>query len=473
MRPTLHVMKRILLMHVVLVIVGAFVSFAGCATGVTSPGPEGEYANGVQSRDLKFARQVRAARKLTKSGHFSEAFEAFENLIERRPRDLSAHRGLVEASYFNGRLHEEQEYYSSMSKSGSMRGIGFYGLALVAVAQGPGHMKAALEYFKKAAQMMPHEADVPYRIGLVLMMNGENKKALGFLTKALSMDPDFISVRIALGKCLSELGETKRAIETMRPIVGRELTPEQAKKALAVAEMIFNPQRDLPVELSAEINKVLDLMSNDAIQPALTQIDSLAKRFPDVAMVFSLRGLLHSRMENDAESIVAFEHALSLKPNDPFSLVGLGDVYMSLQKWEKARRYYEQALGVNPLDLDAYERLGSMALKLGDMDRAAHAYEMLMLLQPDSIDAKHQYAEVLFRAGRLDEAIGLYKSILSMDKDNLIALIRLAKTHLTIGKIKPETMSVHKKEAKKLLEKAKDLAPENEAVKEMLSSLND
>ena len=446
---------------------------SGCGTTSSSLDFDEEYASGSQSQESRFVRQVRAARRLTKSGRSSEAFEAFENLLKRRPRNLSAHRGLVEAAYFCGRLQDVRERYTSMSKSGSMGGIGFYGLALVAVAQGPGHMKEALDHFEKASRLMPKEPDVPYRIGLVLMMNGEKKRALEYLQKALSMDPDFISVRIALGKCMSELGKPKRAIEIMRPIVGHELTPEQAKKAIAVADMIFNPQRDLPVELSAEINKVLDLMSNDAIQPAMTQIDDLVKRFPDVAIVFSLRGLIHSRMENNAEAIVAFEHALKLKPNDPFSLVGLGDVYMGLQKWDEARRYFEQVLGVNPFNLDAYDRLGTMALKLGDMERAAHSYEMLMLLQPDSLDAKHHYAEILLRAGRLEEAVGLYKSILAMDKDNLIALIRLAKTYLTIGKLKPETMAVHKKQARKLLKKAHDLAPENEAVKDMLSSLED
>lgn len=466
-------MKRLHFNIVSIVIFVAFPLFSGgCHTGASSVFGD-DYASGAESQDSRFARQVHAARKLTKSGRSSEAFEAFEKLVKRRPRALSAHRGLVEASYFCGSLQELMQRYSSMSESGSTRGIGYYGLALVAIAQGPGHMKAALDFFSKAAKLMPDEPDVPYRMGLVLMMNGENKKALTFLQKALAMDADFVPVRIAIGKCLSELGDPKRAIEVMRPIIGHELTSEQAKKAMAVSEMIFNPQRDLPVELSTQINKVLDLMQNDAVQPAMTQIDDLIKRFPDVAIVFSLRGLVNSRMENNAEAIVAFEHALDLKPNDPFSLVGLGDVYMRLQKWDKARPYFEQVLGINPFSLDAYERLGSMALKLGDMDRAAHSYEMLMLLQPDSIDARHQYAEVLLRAGRLEEAVGLYKSILRMDKDNLIALIRLAKTHLTIGKIRPETMAVHKKAARKLLKKAHELAPENEAVKDMLNSLED
>ncbi len=416
---------------------------------------------------------VDSARNLTKSGQPMEAFEAFILILEHDQENLAAHRGLVEAGYYSGRLSEVVDWYTKLDESDEHRGLGAYGLALVAVARGPGHKAEALELFAKAAKARPKEPDIPYRQGLVYLMDGQLAKAEAFFRTSLAMDPVQVPVRIALARCLAETGKSEEAIETMRPILEQALDGTQAAKARAVSAMVFDPERDLPVELSTEIQKVTSLMARDTVQPALTLLNDLVVRYPEVAYVHTLRGLCNSRLGNNGEAVVAYERALELNPRIPTALVGLGDVYLRLEKWSRARKYYERALGLDPFYLEPQRRLAEMALQLGDLDRAVVTCERLVQLQPDDPTALHQFAHVLGQAGRLPEALGVYKRILEIVPDDLKALVQQARVHMALIKREPAAAERHREQARELLKQAEELAPSNKAIEELLQSLEE
>jgi tetratricopeptide (TPR) repeat protein len=414
-----------------------------------------------------------AIRALTSAGRADEAFEEYERILAEQPGLLGAHRGLVEAAYFTGRLERVAARYRAMIEGESRRGLGHYGLALVSVARGPGHMQAALEHFAAARAAMPQEPDLPYRIGLVYLMDGRLEQAREAFEQALALDPQRPGVRIALGHCLADLGQGKQAIEAMRPIVGAELNPTEAAKALTVASKVYDPQRDMPVELAAEINKATDLLEQDAAQPALTIVKGLAVRFPEAPFVFLMQGLAHSRLGNNGEAVVAFERCLALRPDDPVALVGLGDIYLKLEKWQEARVYYEQAIGLDPFYLEPYQRQREMALRLGDQDRAVRNSLTLVRLQPDQIQPLHDYAQDLIQAGQLATAVGVYESVLALEEGNLVALLRLARLHITLGEQDPPARTRHRDRARELVDQAQELAPDNEGVQELLEGLEE
>ena len=418
------------------------------------------------------AKDVRSARALTKAGHAKAAYEAFERLVRKDPADLAAHRGFIEAAYYAGRLDELEALYDKKSRS-SEAGLGNYGLALVAAARGPGHMKTALDRFTRAAEAMPEEADVPYRVGKVYLLDGRPGEAKLAFEAALALDPERVDVRIALGACLQQAGDGKGAIEIMRSVAGKPLSQADATRAMEVSARVYDPHQDLPIELSAEINRAADLLSRDAAQPALTIVNDLAIRFPAVAFVHTLKGLANARLGNSGEGIVAFERSLHLHPDNPLALVGLGDVYLGVEQWSKARTYYDRAIVLDPFYLDPHQRLGEMAMKLGDLDRAVRSYQMVVSLKPNSSEDRHVLAQVLFRAGRYAESVGAYEELLRFSEDDVKALMSLARVHMVLGEKEPSARKRHRDRATELLEDALELSPENKMIAEMLSSLED
>lgn len=414
-----------------------------------------------------------AARNLTKAGRADEAYERFEEILKREPGNLTAHRGLVEAAYFAGRLEQVDRRYRKLSAEKGLEGLGHYGLGLCAVARGPGHMQAALSGFEAAAAHLPDEADVPYRIGLVYLMNGESEKARESFDRALQLDPDRADVRVALAGALVRLGREQDAIETMRKILVLSPAPDVAKKARTLTAQVYDPLKGASPEVAQDLKKAVDLLQEDAVQQALLSVEKIIRKNPQLAFAHSIKGLAHSRLENHGEAIVSFERALELRPQSPVALVGLGDVYARLEKWRQAREYYEKAVGLDPFDLEAHKRMGEMALTRGDHDWAARCYGTLVLLDPRSLVHRHQLGLVLVKAGRLQEAVAAYEGILQQNADDLEALVRLSSLHLAQGEREPATRTEHRRRARGYLEKARELNPDNHAVLEMLEKLGD
>lgn len=413
------------------------------------------------------------ARNLTKAGRAAEAYQRFQEILEEEPGNLTAHRGLVEAAYYAGKLETVAQRYRELSEKKGSEGLGHYGLGLCAVARGPGHMQAALKGLQAASGHLPREADVPYRIGLVYLMNGENQKAKESFDRAMQLNPDRADVRVALGGALVRLGKEREAIEAMRKILRLSPTPEVARKARTLTSQVYDPLKEVAPELAQDLKKAVDLLQEDAVQQALALVEKILKKNPQLPFAHSIKGLAHSRLENNGEAIVSFERALELRPKSPVALVGLGDVYARLEKWPQAREYYEKAVGLDPFDLEAHQRMGEMALIRGDHDWAVRCYDTLVLLDPGNLAHRHQLGLVLVKTGRLEEALAAYRGILRQNQDDIEALVRLGSLHMAMGAREPSAREQHRDRARAYLEKARELNPENHAVLEMLQKLED
>jgi len=413
------------------------------------------------------------ARRLTKSGQPVEAYERFEKILKEQPGNLTAHRGLVEAGYYAGRLDDVSKRYLELARRKSTAGLGHYGLGLVAVARGPGNMQTALTEFAKAEEHMPKEPDVPYRVGLIYLMDGNHPQAELVLKKAMQLDPDRAGIRVAYAGALVQMDRQKEAIEIMRRILVLAPTPEESRKARILSGKVFDPLRDTPREVAQDLRRVTDNLSRDTVQQALALCEKVAAAHPKVAFAHTLLGLAHSRLENNGQAIVCFERALELRPESPTALVGLGDVYARLEKWSEARQSYEKAIQLDPFDLEAHQRMGDLAKLRGEIDQAADAYGTLIMLDPDNLQFRHQRAQVLVAGDQAWQAVNDYEEILSREENNLEALVRLGNLYISLGQKDPARRPELFEKARDCLEQARELNPENQAVEDMLSKLEE
>jgi tetratricopeptide (TPR) repeat protein len=413
------------------------------------------------------------ARNLTKAGEPQEAFEQFEEILESEPENLTAHRGLVEAAYYAGHLEEIAERYESMAESGSKQGLGAYGLGLIAVSRGGGRMQAALTQFEKAASLMPGEADVPYRIGLIYLMNGDHQKAAASLERAIALDPNQSAFFVAMGGALAKMGKSKQALQVMSRILTLTPTASEASKARSIAARVYDPLRGTTPELAQDLKKIVAYLEKEVIQQALSAVGKILRSHPDIAFAHTLKGMAHSRLENDGEAVVAFEQALALQPENPLALIGLGDVYARLENWTKARVYYEQALILDPFYLEARKRMADLARVRGDHERLASSYAKMVLLDPANVELRRTYALSLFAAGQYETSATIYESVLRLKPDDLETLVRLGSLYAALSERIAARHEEYLDKARACLRNAHELSPENEAVLEMMSKIGE
>jgi tetratricopeptide (TPR) repeat protein len=416
---------------------------------------------------------VEAARRLTREGKAEEALRRMDRRLEERPGDLAAHRARVEAAQAAGRLQELAKRYEAWLAVPSQAGLGHYGLGFVGLARGPGGMQAALEHLERAEAELGNESEIPYRIGRVLAMDGRHPAALEAYQRALTRGEPEAAVHIHLAASLVRLGRQPEAVEALRAAAALPLKPADAHTGRAVADEIYDPARGLPSEVAAEVHRAEDLLTQDLANQSLAALDALLARFPDTAYLHALRGLSHSRLQNHAEAIVAFERALELQPSNPTAELGLGDVYLRLERFPEARAAFERAVALDPFDAEAIERLASLAISLGDAGRAIPALERLCMLRPEDRASRHRLAQWYVRDQRLDAALERYQELTEGPDDDLAARLALARIYLDRAKLDAGRRAQHRKRALEELKRAEELSPDDQRLRDLRRQVED
>jgi tetratricopeptide (TPR) repeat protein len=111
------------------------------------------------------------------------------------------------------------------------------------------------------------------------------------------------------------------------------------------------------------------------------QLDPTPLRKYDIGRVLLL-------MRRFAEAGAAFNQALTLKPDMPESLYGLGLAFDGLGRLDEAVAAYERALKLNLSFADAHFNLARVLAAQGKTADAIRHYEEAVRLRPDDAEAK-------------------------------------------------------------------------------------
>ena len=99
--------------------------------------------------------------------------------------------------------------------------------------------------------------------------------------------------------------------------------------------------------------------------------------------------------------------------------VNLGNVYISLERFEEARSAFEHALDANPGSCEAYNQLGVLSRKHGDFERAEALYRSCLEVAPDFKDT-YLNLGILYELylGKWDAALTSYRRYLDLSEED-------------------------------------------------------
>jgi tetratricopeptide (TPR) repeat protein len=285
-----------------------------------------------------------------------------------------------------------------------------------------GDYDRAIAELRESVRAGVEETDAALELARILSTRGEYKEAITFANMALrgpggpsQTEPYVVGARAMTA--VGQLARARKSAESLRTLgheamAVRELAliertasgPEASQKVIASSKLDLADPANLEVLQQAVEN--LSLLGKT--REALAAIDAAAKRTPESARLYELRGLVFARA-NDADAARgAFEKALAIDPKSAPAMAGLGTLRGKSGDFDGAIDLLTRADAIAPGDGSYAYSAAQIALAAGHRDDAIARLRQVVRHHPELPDACNDLAFLLAEDGKdLDLALSL------------------------------------------------------------------
>jgi len=252
-----------------------------------------------------------------------------------------------------------------------------------------GDLTAAETWLKEAARATPHDARVPYQLGLVYRKQGREEEAQKIMAQsneqrqrdsresklrlecALKLDqgpreeahaiceqlydPDSTETLTALGTLYGQHGDAQAALKPLQRAA--ELAPQSAPMQYNLAQAYY------------QLNRLED---------ARTVLASAATRWPDVFQLAALYGTVLAKLGEDLPAYQTLHHAHELNPQDSptsdllyLSILKLGYKSGEGGQYPDSIRYLEEAAKLRSQETEPHGGIAAVYTQTGRSAKAA------------------------------------------------------------------------------------------------------
>lgn len=131
----------------------------------------------------------------------------------------------------------------------------------------------------------------------------------------------------------------------------------------------------------------------------------------------------------------AYCAALKLAPAFESALLGLGNLYLELNRLGEARPLLESLVRLRPDLADGLYDLGQVALRQNSFAEAAQRFSAVLAIDPGRSDACNSLGVALLRLNRYDEARDLFVKVLDTNPESSDALCNLGVCYHWSGRV--------------------------------------
>jgi tetratricopeptide (TPR) repeat protein len=369
---------------------------------------------------------VADARKLLRAGETGPGCEMVAELVKvgagSTGERLEGLRLFIDCTRKLGELDRAEARVEGLQAPG----LRLYGQAMITLARSPANLDAALSLLDRAGKAMPQASEIPYRAGLIRLMNGEATLARPLLEKSYKLEAT-AACAVTLAHALLDLGQTEAAMAQI--IVADKLQPgpREIKRGRALVRRIQRRTRAVPPGARQRFQRAMSLLRDeDKASECLRAVEEVILEYPNFPGAHTLMGLAQLRLSNPAEAVVALRRAEALNPLDATNPFYLALIYHKRQRWDDTARLLQRALRLDPFHLRALKLLGEVWLRTRRYKRAATLHDRLTTLQPREPAHLRMAARAHLAAGQKDQAEQRYQRLAVGYPADFEANLRLA-----------------------------------------------
>jgi tetratricopeptide (TPR) repeat protein len=307
--------------------------------------------------------------------------------------------GALVSLVHQGHLQEAEQRVSALLRTQPGEGVLWKVLSVALMRQG----KDALPALRRAAELVPQDAEAHANLGSALHARGQWDGALASLRYSLTLQPRNPEALFEAGDAQRALGSPREAI-----VLYQEALRLDSRRAAAHNNLG---------------NAFLDL--NQPGEAARCYRAALALK-PDDAQVLCNLGNALRQTGEIGEAMTCTQRAIALAPALSMAHNNLGLLLAARAQRTAAVASYREALRLNPGYVEALNNLGNVLRELGERREALSLYQRAVQLDASRADSHCNLGYALLDARRMTEAVASFRSALALQTNSVPAHLGLA-----------------------------------------------
>jgi two-component system, chemotaxis family, chemotaxis protein CheY len=176
----------------------------------------------------------------------------------------------------------------------------------------------------------------------------------------------------------------------------------------------------------------------------------------------NLLGKIYMKLGKYDQGILYLEQAVNKNGLNQDRKIDLARAYVSVGRIDEAEKVVNTVINSKPTDLNLVD-IAQLYLDMGEVDKAGSYLKQTVDPIPETVSVFNNYAIALRKVDRYEESAAIYKRCLEITPDSGILHYNLGFLLTRLGKLT---------EAKKILQKALKLNPEDSHAKSLLEKVN-
>lgn len=330
-----------------------------------------------------------------------------------------------------------------------------------------GNFGIAVGAFEKAAGIHPDYPDLRFKLGLAYLREGEHETARREFQEALVINPGYTEARFYLGVAYLDERLFSKALPHFERAVQEK--PEYADLRCYLGATYFHlgelekarAEFEHALTISPHYKKacyyhgLLLYMLGEKKRATELIVEAIDGEMSKTSLNVSL-ALVHLREGNLEEAMTVLHEILNAGHGSPDVLYFVGEVYLRMEHFDDAERFFRKSLEGNPSFLRAREKLAHVLMKKGKLEEAE---QLLETLDTDFADLYKIKGDIKFHRGDIDSALFFYRKSLEVNSEYGEAALSLAMTLRKKGL---------EEEAERVLQRLIEVDPENVVARNML-----
>jgi pentatricopeptide repeat protein len=212
-----------------------------------------------------------------------------------------------------------------------------------------GWFEEAIETFKKAITLRPHQAVFPFKVARLLMRLERYEDARAYCEKTIEVDKDYSEAYVLQGTLHRKAGDQLKALESFR-------------KAMSY-----------PLQDAASYNTIAKAFAESELyEEAVHAYREIVRISPRNVSAYGVMAETYAKLKRFPEALEAYRQAVELKPSaDAYGI--LASAYARAGQYREAVTAYQQAMKLEPGFAQGWNRLSEIYIKLEDFEKRAAA----------------------------------------------------------------------------------------------------